>query len=390
MATVHRDDATAPTAPAKRPRLVWVDASRAIAVLLVVLFHVTIGHYYLLDWLSHAGVGRWTGTNQILSVIRMPLLFAISGALASGKVKRGFGGGKSIVGAVTNYWLYLVWLLAYGAFVLAMPDWFATPHKVESLDQWLIQLAVPNTYLWYLFALAAYIFLFTAIRRVPGWLTVVGLFLVHLYAVQTWSLSSPLWTRAFTYAVFFGLGLYGRPLMRHFAGSPVAAFAAGMVSYLLYQQIGMSALSSMDPPGTYMASLMALFYAVMGLTAIGFVGCLVRVPAFGRLLGWIGRHTLGIYALHIPVVTVLNVIIFSMPQEWFAPLEAYHWVDVIWPAASSFVVVLGCILGEVAIRSVPALSFLFELPKPVDRACERLRRALAPHSRDRRDEGVRK
>ena len=369
-------------------RLMWVDASRAVAVLLVVLFHVTIGHYYLMDWLSHTYVGRWTGTNQILSVIRMPLLFALSGALASGKVSRGFGGGRSIESAVTNYWLYVVWLFAYGFFVLLMPNWFATPHKVESLGAWLIQLLVPNTYLWYLFALAAYIVFFTALRRVPWWLTLAALFAAHLVSVNFWSLDSPLWTRIITYAVYFGLGLYGRPVLRHFAGSPVAAIGAAVVSYSLYQEIGMSRLSSIDPSGYAMGSLLALFYVAMGLTAVGFVGCLVRVPVFATVLTRLGRHTLGVYALHIPVVTVINVVILSLPQEWFAPLGDSAVVDLIWPLVASALVVAGCVYTEKMIRAVPALRFLFQLPAPLARVSERLRRLVAGH-KPTRDEGVR-
>ncbi|MBO3132947.1 acyltransferase family protein, partial [Dermatophilus congolensis] len=362
-----------PTTP---PRLRWIDTSRAVAVILVVLFHVTIGHYYLMAWVGGLETGRWARINQILSIIRMPLLFALSGVLASGKIHRGFRRGKAILGAATNYWLYTIWLITYGIFILCMPPDFPTPHKVASLDQWLIQLWLPNTYLWYLFALSTYILLFTALRRVPPWITLTALFILHLIAVQAWSLESALWTRAFTYAIFFGLGVHGRAILTRMASSPPLTILTAITSWAIYQPIGMTRLLSLAPPGPGYATLIALLYITLGLTAVGFVGCLVRIPHLATPLTYLGHHTLGIYTLHIPLATILNLITLGLSTGLGSTIRSIPCAVFLYPILATTIVIAGCVLLEKILRRIPTLAFLFTLPKPLAKACEHLRTTL--------------
>lgn len=362
---------------AKAPRVAWIDASRAAAVVLVVIFHVTIGHYYLMEWAQGGVAGRWDRINQILSVIRMPLLFALSGMLAAGKIRRGFRGGKAIEGTVTNYYIYVVWLVAYGLFILALPADFPAPHKVASVDLWIQQLWAPNTYLWYVFALACYIAAFTALRRVHPALILGGLFALHLASAYLWTVESDLWTRSLTYALFFGLGVYGGRVLRHMAANPVSTLGAALAAWAVYQQIGMTRLMSTTPLDPVSATWMVALFVLMGMAAVGFVGILTRVPLYAAMGEFVGKHTLGIYVLHIPMATLLNMLMLGPLAgvgDVFAALPGLH---IAYPLIASVLVVAGCMAGEYALKRSRLGRAMFALPAPLATLCADARESLA-------------
>lgn len=198
-----------------RPRLVWVDGARGVAVILVVLLHVTIGSWYLQPWVSHPVTGEWDRINQILSLVRLPLLFAVSGFLASSRVREGLTL-RTMKSAVSNYWTYLVWLLLFGGFILALPKSYPAPHRVASWDLWAEQVVLPNTYLWYVGAIAVML-LFLALLstlRVPPAAVLMGALGLHLWASCVWGAEAPLWTRGVVYLLFFALGAHGRRVLK--------------------------------------------------------------------------------------------------------------------------------------------------------------------------------
>lgn len=372
------------TAARQTQRVPWIDASRAVAVVLVVVFHVTIGHYYLMDWAEGDMAGRWDRINQILSVVRMPLLFALSGLLAAGKIRRGFRGGKAIEGAVSNYYLYAVWLAAYGVFILLLPGDYPAPHKVASVDLWIQQLWAPNTYLWYVFALACYIVAFTALRRVPPAIILGGLFALHLASAYLWTVESSLWTRSLTYALFFGLGVYGGRVLRHMAASPLSTLVAAVASWAVFQQIGMSRLMSPTALDPISATWMVGLFVLMGMAAVGFIGILTRVPLYASIGTYIGRHTLGIYVLHIPMATVLNLLLMGPLAGVGAVVVADSTLHLAYPLLASAVVVLGCIAVEYALKRTRLGRAMFVLPAPLATMCTDAREALAGNSANAR------
>ena len=357
--------------------MAWIDASRAVAVVLVVIFHVTIGHYYIMEWAEGPMAGRWDRINQILSVIRMPLLFALSGMLASGKIRRGFRGGKAIEGAVTNYYLYAVWLAAYGLFILAVPQGYPAPHKVASIDLWIKQLWAPNTYLWYMFALAVYIVAFTAARRVPPAVTLGALYLVHLASAYLWTVESALWTRSITYALFFGLGVYGGRVLRHMAANPLSTLGAALASWAVYQQIGMSRLMSTEVLDPISATWLVALFVLMGMAAVGVIAMLTQVPLYARLGTYLGSRTLGLYVLHIPMATALNILMMG-PLAGLGPvIVASPGLHLAYPLIASAVVVFGCIATEWALKRTRLGRAMFGLPSWLATLCVNARESLA-------------
>ncbi len=376
-AAVAASSARTPAAGAPKPgRLDWVDMSRAVAVVAVVLFHASIGHFYTMSHSQEGVVAWWDRVNQIITAVRMPLLFTISGMLAAGKIRRGFRQGKAIEAAVTNYYLYAVWLLIYGGLLLfALAHSWTVPFQFDSLSGYLREFYVPNTPLWYVFALGIYIVLFTALRRISPAIILTGLLALHIGATQLYTLESPLWTRGLTFALYFGLGVYGKRIMQEFAARPVLAALAAGASYLIYQQIGMSSLMSLQLPSLQTAGLTVALYVCAGLAMVGITGMLARVALYARLGRAIGKRTLSIYVLHIPVIVIINLSAFG-PFGVLRELAATTpWLDTVYPLLITALIVPICMACQDVAPRVK-LGFLFALPARLRTSIESARLRL--------------
>src|SRR5690606_33816009 len=95
----------------------------------------------------------WTVVNDLMTAVRMPTLFAISGFLLASRIRNGWNDSRTRFSAVHTYYLYVVWLLIYA---LVSP-WFATGvQPLTSLSGWMglaSQLVNPHTMLWFLLGL---------------------------------------------------------------------------------------------------------------------------------------------------------------------------------------------------------------------------------------------
>ncbi|GMA86216.1 hypothetical protein GCM10025868_14660 [Angustibacter aerolatus] len=203
-----------PATPVAAPsaRLDWVDAARGACVFAVVLFHVTLWHVLPLLSREHdPATQALRQVNAYLGSLRMPLLLLISGLLAASTLRRGLGDGKVRLRIAFNAYLYLVWLVVYTVFYLSATP-AGTPHRIDSLGEAARRLVLPETPLWYVFAMALYAAVLAALHRVPPLAVLVGL---AVLSVVTSAVSDgdglavkvPL-------AVFFAAGVYGAATAR--------------------------------------------------------------------------------------------------------------------------------------------------------------------------------
>lgn len=376
---------TRPGGASAAPRIIWLDSARGAAVVAVVLLHVSIGHFYMLDHSSRYTVPVWDRVNQVISVVRMPLLFVVSGMLAAGKIRRGFAHGKSLLTVATNYYLYLVWLLVYGALMLIAGD-RPVPFRFWSFQHYAMQVVVPETHLWFVFSLAVYVLVLTALRRVPGAIVIAAATLLHLWAATTFTIESPLWTRGLQYAVFFVIGVHARGALLWVARQHWLTILTCGAAVWLYLQVTLRTIMSLEVADLRSASLLGLLYLVATLAAVGLAGLLARVPLYRAMGSWVGRRTLGIYVMHIPVIVVVNFALDG-PLMWLSPVTANSFVfDISWPLVLTAIVVAVCVGVETLLTGC-GLRFLFRIPAPLAARLERPVRP-APAAEGGREEAV--
>ncbi|MEV4537818.1 acyltransferase [Asanoa sp. NPDC049518] len=281
------------------PRLAWADAAKGVCIILVVLWHVVVKDYLLVDW--HIGLpvpGVWGTLGEQLLPLRMPLFFTISGFFATGALVRPW---RVVArGRIATFlYLYAVWLLVHTAVLALVPVSFPTERARSPLGL-LTQLTITPSNLWYLYALALYFAFAKAVRRLPVAAVLVP---AAVLSAAVSFLPTP-GDRGGVYQnlVFFLAGLHFRPFVSRLAAS---ATRRRLVLTGLAYAVALAVMAALGAQEWFGVWLVVSAVAVaFGVTAAARL--VAARPTLGARLGRLGRITLPIYVIHMPVLAVLH------------------------------------------------------------------------------------
>ncbi|GAA1388440.1 acyltransferase family protein [Catellatospora chokoriensis] len=331
----------------------WADTAKGACIVLVVLWHVVMKDYLQVDW--HIGIplpGAWGTLGEQLLPLRMPLFFTISGVFATTALARTWR--QTARSRVAKFlYLYAAWLLIHTVLLSAVPD-FATA-RADSALALLEQLTITPSNLWYLYALAAYFVIAKALHRVPR--TVVLTAAAALSAITAAGVLATPGDRGGLYQnlVFFLAGAYFRPVIERWAETVTSRRI--VLSFLAYATAlaAMAAAGAQRWPGVWLA--VGLVAVAFGVTA---AARLSRSPAIGGPLAALGRRTLPIYVIHMPVLALLHLALHD-------PISNLGFTGQIiaalcYPVVLSAVVIALCLLIHWVLLGLGA-SWLFDLPR---------------------------
>ncbi|MDG4810554.1 acyltransferase [Micromonospora sp. WMMD1120] len=298
---------TAPTAH-RSQRARWADAAKGACIILVVLWHVVVKDYLQVDWhLGAPAPGLWGALGEQLLPLRMPLFFTISGVFAANAVRRPW---RVVArGRIAAFlYLYAVWLLIHTVVLTALPD-LPTDRAGTPLGL-LEQLTVTPSNLWYLYALALYFTIAKATRGLPRALVLAPA--AALSAVTAAGLLDTPGNRGGLYQnlVFFLAGLFLRQRILGWAATADRRrLLAATVAYAL-ALAAMAAAGAQRWFGVWPA--VSVLAVIFGITA---AAQLVRWSALGEPLARLGRVTLPIYVVHMPVLALLHRLLLVPVSE---------------------------------------------------------------------------
>jgi len=334
-------------------RVAWIDATRGICVIGVVLMHVCVSLY--LEEVGHAGSAAvWQELIDEMTPFRIPALALVSGILLSKRIRQGWSSTALRRSTTTSAWLYTVWLTMFLLFALATGEGVWT-QQVPDVQSYLQELVLPRTVLWYIFALAVWAALLSSLRNVEPRL-VFGL----LVAVSIASFSfagTPGFDHYISiaqYAFMFAAGVYWRhAIVERTERGPVSwtamlALAVFAFCWLLNEFAYRTDVSiAVSVPQRLSAAFLLLVGARMlcGITVI-------RAP-----LVWIGRRTLPIYVLHPLLIDSIRLIPghgMWMDHDVIRPV----W----WPLLVTVAITLVAAAFYELARRTPA-RILFEVPQ---------------------------
>ncbi|MER7891641.1 acyltransferase [Micromonospora sp. NPDC094482] len=333
-------------------RAQWADAAKGLCIILVVGWHVVVKHYLQIDW--HLGVpvpGLWGALGEQFLPLRMPLFFVISGLFAANAVQRPW----RVVARnrIAKFlYLYAAWLLIHTAILAAAPN-FPTDRATSPLGL-LEQLTITPSNLWYLYALALYFTVAKAVRRVPRPLVLAPA--AALSAVAAAGLLATPGNRAGFYQnlVFFLAGLYLRPQIERWAATATRRRLLLTTAAYTLALAATAATGAQQSLGVW--PLVSVVAVAFGITA---AARLARWPALSRPLATLGRNTLPVYVIHMPVLALLHGLLLG-------PLSGLDRTGQLLVAVGYPAVLTGLVLGlSLAIHrgltAVPA-PWLFDLP----------------------------
>jgi uncharacterized membrane protein YcfT len=357
----------APPAAPINIRLHWIDTARGACVLAVVLHHVRLWEFPQLgDALWRPGLVTETKLDEYLTSVRMPVLLAISGMLAARRIREGWGRPGAAVRAASSYYLYVVWLALYFALDLVFSS--VNPWRIGSISDVLTQLFLPETPVWYMFALALYVVMLTTVRRVPPWL-VLGALATLSVAMRQLGSERPMWwwVTVPEEAVFFAVGVYGGWLLKALA-------TRRRISDLLIGAV--VALGYVVLAGWRVAPVADNLEHVLG----GFVCIVLAALVFPQVVRWrplaaagkfVGTRTLQIYLLHPPLILLVVMLLKHTATDWLGIAGRNPLVTTLWPIVLTLVIILLALLIHPVLERI-GLGVLFDPPAAYTRAITRL------------------
>ncbi len=294
-------------APAPAPRIQWVDAAKGVAITLVVLYHSTL-------FLDDVGLAsRWTALNPLLDTFRMPLFFFLAGVFAAKTLRRPFAA-MFRRRAWPLLWTYALWCVVYVAATQVIPWSWTDRTRPAWSDLW-SSLWVPNSSLWFLYALFLYSITGWLMVRLPVWAQLVPTAVLSaLVGSDVLTTHNTAGDKIAVYYFFFLLAVhYGdrisrpAPVSRFWVLAPVFAASSAAIIALDLESI----------PG------LRLVVSVLAVR----VGVLLgqRLVAVGKLGTWasrLGHRTLPVYVLHYYPIFLAAALLSSAPSAAHAAAAA--------------------------------------------------------------------
>jgi uncharacterized membrane protein YcfT len=289
-------------------RYAWADIAKGACIVLVVLWHVLAKHYLQLKGTTGTPIpGIWGSLGESLLPLRMPVFFTVSGMFAVTAMSWPWRRLARTKLARFGY-LYLLWVLI-DTVVLSLTPEFPT-ERAENLPDLLAELTISPTNLWYLQALALYF----ALARTARWSRLPVPVLLAVAAGVSVVASAGLFPNAdrllagnrvdvLQNLVFFLGGLHLRPALERFAeragSNRLLVLGSGFGLVMLVVTAG-DALSWVG------------VWPVCALLAVGFAvtaAALLAGTRLGAPIARLGRQTLPVYVLHMPVLAVLDLLL---------------------------------------------------------------------------------
>ena len=282
-------------------RLSWIDTVKGLAIVLVVLYHAA----------GLAAAKSWSGdqlntlTDALLTV-RMPLFFAMSGFFFLRRVDRPWSW-QLRNRAGPFLWLYVLWTVLWVLAFHVIPWQRESEYGFGDAARLFFE---PGVGPWYIYALAIYFVAVKLMRPLPVWAQfLIGAAVSLPVACGFIEPNSWAWTTLLSHFIAFQIGALGSAVL---AGIADRATLMRLLGFGLLWGFGSGVLfflfGGLDNLGRIPVTLLGM---AMGITAASLMARHIPWLHFDRL----GRHTLPIYLLHVPLLGVLYSIDVDLPAN---------------------------------------------------------------------------
>lgn len=258
-------------------RTLWIDAAKGLCIILVVLFHATLG--------VEKDIGQLTWMHSVIEwakPFRMPDFFLISGLFLSARIARPW---REFLDAKVWHFAYFYVLWFHIHFALRLKGTINEAGTDGALRQYLEAYIDPFGSLWFIYLLAVFCIVAKLVRQQPAWL-VMGFGLAAHVAMPHTGIF--LIDEFFSRFVFFYTGFAFAPAILAYARSvarmPTTLLAGSLALWAIVNTLGMST-------GMANVPLFELGFAALGIAAvIATCVALTRQTALQRLVS--GRQNL--------------------------------------------------------------------------------------------------
>ena len=289
-----------------RERLAWVDTGRGVAIALVAFYHGA-------RWLSRAGFDTegWQAVNDVLSSLRMPLFFTLSGLFARKWLHASWGALFRAKLALFA-WVFCVWeVIGSATFVLGSASNGRRVSIPDTAHALLWSPLYPKLELWFIWALTLFFIVAKLTRAVNRWVQLGLAAVLAAVALTLWFDVTTGPTGSAKYYFFFLAGIYLRELVMRLGQHGNRMVLVAVFVAWAGVSTAVSLLGLRDIWGVYFVNCV-----------VGVAGGIVLSRFLSRfsVLGRIGQQTLPIYLAHTPIIIVITFALSLTPlPEMFGP-----------------------------------------------------------------------
>ncbi len=335
-----------PDAARSGGRFVWADVAKGTCIVLVVLHHLVAKHYVAVlvephDWLGEA----WVGVTYALKPVRMPLFFLVSGIFAASALRRPWDQ-RQTTRLVGLYFLYSVWLVIHMGIFSAATE---LPMNRTSLgSELLMDLVFASTGLWYLYALAVYVPVARLLLGVgPG--PAIALAVTVALVAPLLGIDAVNRVSVLQHFVFFLVGA-----LLPTVGKRAVALGRKHTVLLVLGAVGLALLLWAEGVPLSIAKIIVSVLALP--VALRAAAALAAWAPARLVLGYVGRHTLPVYVLHVPVLALAHRLlaerVLDLVGTWPGPLVGLY------PVVLAVAIVAVCLLLHRLLGAI-GLGWLF-------------------------------
>jgi uncharacterized membrane protein YcfT len=311
-------DLPRPPRPDSQPakgRNAWIDAAKGLCIILVVLFHSTLG--------VEKDIGALTWMHAVIDwakPFRMPDFFLISGLFLGARIARPW---RAYLDAKVWHFAYFYVLWFHIHFGLRLKALIADVGLNGAMRQYLEAYIDPFGSLWFIYLLAVFCIVAKLVRRQPAWL-IAGIGLAaHVLAPHTGIFMLDEFLSRF---VFFYLGFAYAPAILEYARQigrlPLAWLVMALALWAVVNTLGLlTGLAEL--PGLELA------FAGLGIAAvIAFSVAITRSSEgresgtrLGAALAYCGRNSIVIYLAFTIFMAVTRTVLLKVGSGLGVPLD---------------------------------------------------------------------
>jgi uncharacterized membrane protein YcfT len=329
----------------KTPRNAWIDAAKGVCIILVVLFHSTLGVE------KDLGVTTWMHTViEWARPFRMPDFFMISGLFLSARIARPWA--QFLDAKVWHFaYFYILWFHIH--FGLRLKALIGEVGVDGALRQYIEAYIDPFGSLWFIYLLAVFCVVAKLIHRQPVWLVTAGGLAAHILVPHT---DVFLIDEFFARFVFFYVGYAYAPYILDYAQQlkrlPLPFLAAVLALWAVLNTLGLIT-------GLAAAPVIELLFAGLGIAAVIMLSVIITRgdgTKAGDALIYCGRNSIVIYLAFTIFMAITRTILVKLNHGLGGGLDGG-----LIAITSASAGLCGALIMHVLVRNTP-LKFLFVRP----------------------------
>lgn len=320
-------------------RVAWVDFSKGICIILVVLLNTTYGVEK-----STGLVTVFHSFNEWAQPFRMPDFFFIAGLFLMRRVDRPW---RSFLDTKVAHfaYFYVIWMSIW--YVVRLPQYIGEMGLENALLLYLKNFIEPLGSLWFIYMLSVFFVVAKLLKSFPVWLVFISAALLHVAQIDSgWRVIDEFSSRFVFFYAGFAFAPYAFVMAQNLSAQKGACLITGLTIWAV--------LNSWLVTGEFAQILgMSLVLGFIGTGAVITTGVLLSKSWLGNPVRYLGSSTL---------IVFLSYFLFSVATRIILLKTGFIDDVSLIVIVASLAGIIGPVVAYFLVKNTP-LAFLYERPE---------------------------